>query len=151
MRLSTAQGRVVLATLLAAAALFIVDTSARGPVLLAYAVAVPGFGWAQRLGLRDRADRLVVGVSLSVCFVVVVGQAMALLDMWSLSGGFLALAGAALAGVLLPSHRPAVRTRAVSSPAGADTRPPRQPLTLTVAVVLLAVLLLASVALLTRL
>jgi hypothetical protein len=95
----------VVATVIAGAmVLRDVTTPARIPVLLAFAIVVPGLGWAYRLRLPDRGDTLLLAMTISVCLLVVVGESMALLRLWSVPGGFLVLAAIALLGVALPPH-----------------------------------------------
>jgi hypothetical protein len=91
---------VVVATVVGGA-LVLLDV-ARIAVLLAFAVAVPGLGWAWRLGLPDKGDTLLLAITISVCLLVVVGEGMALLRLWSVQGGFLVLAAIAVLGVVLP-------------------------------------------------
>jgi hypothetical protein len=49
-------------------------------------------------------DTLLLAITISVCLLVVVGESMALLRLWSVPGGFLVLAAIALLGVALPPH-----------------------------------------------
>jgi hypothetical protein len=94
---------VLAATTLTAALLFINDTTpARLPVALAFALVIPGLGWACRLRLRDRGDTLLFAVTISICLLVLVGEGMALLRLWSVTGGFLILAAIGALGVCLP-------------------------------------------------
>lgn len=76
----------------------------RIPVVLAFAVVVPGLGWAWRLRLSDAGDTLLVAVTISIGLLVVIGEGMALLRLWSVQGGFLVLAAIALLGIALPRH-----------------------------------------------
>jgi hypothetical protein len=76
----------------------------RIPIVLAFAVVVPGLGWASRLRLADAGDTLLVAVTISIALLVVVGESMALLRLWSVQGGFLVLAAIALLGITLPRH-----------------------------------------------
>lgn len=100
---------VVIATALTTAlVIFGADSWIRIPVVLAFAVVVPGLGWAWRLRLADPGDTLLVAVTISIGLLVVIGEGMALLRLWSVQGGFLVLATIALLGVALP--------RAISAP-----------------------------------
>jgi hypothetical protein len=81
---------------------FDMATSARIPVVVAFAVVVPGLGWAWRLRLSDTGDTLLLAVTISVCSLVVIGEGMALLRLWSVERGFLVLAAVALLGVAIP-------------------------------------------------
>jgi hypothetical protein len=80
-----------------------VVTPARIPLLLVFAVAIPGLGWAWRLRLPDTGDALLLAITISVCLLVVVGEGMALLRVWSVKGAFLVLAAIAVLGVA-PLH-----------------------------------------------
>jgi hypothetical protein len=96
---------VVVATALTAAFVVFGGTSqARIPVVLAFSLVVPGLGWARRLRLSDAGDTVLAAVTISICLLVVVGEGMALLRLWSVPGGFLLLAAVALLGVV-PSRR----------------------------------------------
>lgn len=79
--------------------IFDVATWARIPAVLAFAVVVPGLGWAWRLRLSDTGDALLLAVTISACLLAIVGEGMALLRLWSVQGGFLVLAAIALIGV----------------------------------------------------
>jgi hypothetical protein len=72
----------------------------RAPALLTFALVAPGLGWAVRARPGDRAEVLTLAIVLSVCLLVLVGETMALLRIWSLRGGFLVLAAAALLGLV---------------------------------------------------
>jgi hypothetical protein len=96
---------------------FDIDTPVRAPILLAFALVIPGLGWAWRLRLSDRGDTLLLAVAISVCVLVVVGEGMALLRLWSFKGGFLLLAVIALLGVTVAPSR--------ASRGDADAVPPR--------------------------
>ena len=101
---------IVIATALTAASVAFGATSwLRIPVVLAFAVVVPGLGWAWRLRLADAGDTLLVAVTISIGLLVVIGEGMALLRLWSVQGGFLVLAAIALLGITLPGRwrRPA--------------------------------------------
>jgi hypothetical protein len=94
---------VVMATALTAAfAVYGATSPAKIPVALVFSVVVPGLGWAWRLRLADAGDTLLTAVTISICLLVVVGEGMALLRLWSVEGGFLVLAAVALLGVALP-------------------------------------------------
>jgi hypothetical protein len=97
---------LVIATTALTAALLLVDdsTPARILVALAFALVMPGLGWAERLRLRDRGDTLLLAVTMSVCLLVLVGEGMALLRVWSVPGAFVVLAAIALLGVGLPER-----------------------------------------------
>jgi len=82
-----------------------VNTPARIPLVLAFALTAPGLGWASRMHLPDTADTLLLAVTISVCLLVIVGEGMALLRLWSVEMGFLVLAAIALLGVGLPRRR----------------------------------------------
>jgi hypothetical protein len=106
---------VVVATALTTAFVVFGATSpARLPAVLAFAVVVPGLGWASRLRLADAADTLSIAITISLCLLVVVGEGMALLRLWSVERGFLVLAAVAVLGVTLP------RRGNDNSPAGAS-------------------------------
>lgn len=79
-----------------------VDTWVRIPAVLAFALIVPGLGWAARMRLEDVGDTLLAAVTISVSLLVVVGEGMALAHRWSITDGFLVLAAAALLGIALP-------------------------------------------------
>lgn len=78
---------------------------ARIPVVLTFAIVVPGLGWASRLRLSDAGDALLLAVTISVCSLVVIGESMALLRLWSVERGFLVLAAIALLGVAVPRRK----------------------------------------------
>jgi hypothetical protein len=97
---------VVVATAVTGALVLLdVNTPARIPLVLAFALTVPGLGWASRMRLPDTGDALLLAVTISVCLLVIVGEGMALLGIWSVEGGFLVLAAVALLGVGLPRPR----------------------------------------------
>ena len=105
---------VVVATALTAAfVVFDATSPARIPLVLSFSLVVPGLGWAGRLRQADVGDTLLTAVTISVCLLVVVGEGMALLRLWSVQGGFLVLAAVALVGVALPGQR---RPEGVSGP-----------------------------------
>jgi hypothetical protein len=114
---------VLAATTLTAALLFINDTTpARIPVALVFALVIPGLGWACRLRQRDLGDTLLLAVTISVCLLVLVGEGMALLRLWSVTGGFLILAVIGVFGACLPQRfRPPLPGR---DTAVAAERPP---------------------------
>jgi hypothetical protein len=92
----------VAATTLAAGVCLLTGAPApvRVPAVLLFALVAPGLGWAARARPGDRADVLTLAIVLSVCLLVLVGETMALLRIWSLGGGFLVLAAAALLGLV---------------------------------------------------
>lgn len=94
---------IAIATALTAAVVvFDAASWIRIPVVLAFAVVVPGSGWAWRLRLPDAGDTLLLAVTVSIGLLVVVGEGMALLRLWSVQGGFLVLAAIAFLGITLP-------------------------------------------------
>ncbi|MEV1288765.1 hypothetical protein [Micromonospora sp. NPDC049679] len=95
----------VATALTAAFVLFGATSPARIPVVLAFSLVVPGLGWARRLRLSDAGDTVLAAVTISICLLVVVGEGMALLRLWSVPGGFLLLAAVALLGVVPPRGR----------------------------------------------
>lgn len=113
---------VVAMALTAAFVIFDVTGWARIPVVLGFALVVPGLGWAWRLRLADAGDTLLTAVTISVCLLVGVGEGMALLRLWSVEGGFFVLAVVAVAGVALPPYRSGPRSAERDEPPPVSTR-----------------------------
>jgi len=94
----------IAASTLAAAVVVVADPGAplRVPVVLAWALIVPGLAWAPRLRLGDAGDTLIAGVVISICLLAAAAETMALLAAWSPMRAFVVLAGVALLGALFP-------------------------------------------------
>ncbi|MGH3097672.1 MAG: hypothetical protein ACRDMV_16940 [Streptosporangiales bacterium] len=64
----------------------------------AFCLLAPGYGWARRLPLGDKGDRLAMALVLSICATVAVATAMVIADLWSTVGGLVALGVITAAG-----------------------------------------------------
>lgn len=115
-------GWVVLATTYLATLLVAVEAPSplRVPVLLGWALLVPGLPWARLLRLGDGGDLLTVAVALSLAALATVGGLLALLGAWDFATAFRLLAAVAVVGAVGPVVRAAVL-------AAHDARPERRP------------------------
>lgn len=81
-------------------------TAVRAPVVLLWAFLVPGWAWARRTGLHDRADLMLLSVAVSAILIVLIAGAMALLGAWSPGWAFALLVVVTLAGLVPPAWLP---------------------------------------------
>jgi len=79
----------------------------RMPLVAAFCLLVPGYGWARRMHLKDRGDTLAMTVVLSLCASVLVGTALAVSGLWSPLAGLAILVLITLGGITpIPSVAP---------------------------------------------
>lgn len=74
-----------------AAGLVLDSPTVRMVAVLLVCLALPGWGWARRLRLRDLGDTLALTVVLSMSWTAVVATGMAVTGRWSVGGGLVVL------------------------------------------------------------